>query len=47
MDASAPLLWASEGSNITPEIVKAYDALHPVKTAEKPAAAAPAPAAKK
>ena len=31
MDASAPLLWASEGSNITPEIIKSYDAAHPVK----------------
>jgi outer membrane protein len=39
MDASAPLLWASDSANITPEIVKAYDAVHPVK-----AAAAPAPA---
>jgi outer membrane protein len=41
MDASAPLLWASEGANITPEIIKAYDAAHPVK------AAAAAPAEKK
>jgi len=34
MDASAPLLWASEGSNITPEIIKAYDAAHPVTQAD-------------
>jgi outer membrane protein len=43
MDASAPLLWASEGANITPEVIKAYDAAHPVKGA----APAPAPAPKK
>lgn len=42
MDASAPLLWASDSANITPEIVKAYDAAHPVKTAAAPAPAAPA-----
>jgi outer membrane protein len=38
MDASAPLLWASESANITPDIIKAYDAVHPVKAE----AAAPA-----
>ena len=49
MDASAPLLWASESSNITPEIVKAYDAVHPVKGAATTPAkgATPAPAPKK
>jgi outer membrane protein len=41
MDASAPLLWASEGANITPEVIKAYDTTFPVK------GAAPAPAPKK
>jgi outer membrane protein len=41
MDASAPLLWASEGANITPEVIKAYDTAFPVK------GAAPAPAPKK
>jgi outer membrane protein len=33
-----PVLWADSGSNITVEIVKEYDAIHPVKSA----AAAPA-----
>jgi outer membrane protein len=37
MDASPPLLWASETSNITPDIIKAYDAAHPVKTSAAPA----------
>jgi len=41
MDASAPLLWASEGANITPEVIKAYDTTFPLK------GAAPAPAPKK
>jgi outer membrane protein len=41
MDASAPLLWASESANITPDIIKAYDAAYPVKAAA-PAAQAPA-----
>jgi len=41
MDASAPLLWASEGANITPEVIKAYDTAFPMK------GAAPAPAPKK
>jgi len=41
MDASAPLLWASEGANITPEVIKAYDTAFPLK------GAAPAPAPKK
>ena len=36
-----PVLWADAASNITAEIVKEYDALHPVKSA---AAAPPAPA---
>jgi outer membrane protein len=31
MDARAPLLWVSASVNITPEIIKAYDAAHPVK----------------
>jgi outer membrane protein len=29
IDASAPLLWASESANVTPDIVKAYDQAHP------------------
>jgi len=50
LDASAPLLWASDSANITPDIIKAYDAAHPVKGATPaPArgAAPPAPAPKK
>jgi outer membrane protein len=39
MDASAPLLWASDGANITPEVIKAYDAAYPVKGATPPAPA--------
>jgi outer membrane protein len=31
IDASAPLLWASESANVTPDIVKAYDQAHPTK----------------
>jgi outer membrane protein len=31
IDASAPLLWASESANVTPDIVKAYDQAHPAK----------------
>jgi outer membrane protein len=31
MDASVPVLWAAESANVTPEIVKAYDAAHPKK----------------
>lgn len=31
IDASAPLLWASESANVTPDIVKAYDLAHPAK----------------
>jgi outer membrane protein len=38
-----PVLWADAGSNITVEIVKEYDALHPVKSAAA-AAAMSAPA---
>jgi outer membrane protein len=38
-----PVLWASQSSNITADIVKEYDAAHPVK---KAAAAAPAAAPK-
>ena len=37
LDASAPLLWASDSANITPEVIKAYDAAHPVKQAAAPA----------
>lgn len=36
-----PVLWAAAGANISADIVKAYDAAHPVHTA----AAAPAPKA--
>jgi outer membrane protein len=38
MDASQPVLWASEAANVTPDIIKLYDQKHP---SEK-AAAAPA-----
>jgi outer membrane protein len=38
-----PVLWADAGSNITAEIVKEYDVLHPVKSAAA-AAAISAPA---
>jgi len=47
MDASAPLLWASEGANVTPEVIKAYDAAHPMKGAPSAPAPAQPPAAKK
>ena len=30
MDAAAPVLWASEASNVTPEVIKLYDQRHPV-----------------
>jgi outer membrane protein len=46
MDASAPLLWASDSANITPEIIKAYDAAHPVKGPASAPAPAQAPAKK-
>ena len=39
MDASAPLLWAAESANVTPDVIKAYDQAHPVKSAAAPAAA--------
>lgn len=47
MDASAPLLWASEGANVTPEVIKAYDAAHPMKGAAPAQAPAQPPATKK
>jgi outer membrane protein len=31
MDASAPVLWAAETANVTPDVIKAYDAAHPKK----------------
>jgi hypothetical protein len=31
MDASVPVLWAADSANVTPEIVKEYDAAHPSK----------------
>jgi Skp family chaperone for outer membrane proteins len=39
IDASAPLLWAAESANVTPDVIKAYDQAHPVKSAAAPAAA--------
>ena len=33
MDASVPVLWAADSANVTPEIIKEYDAAHPAKAA--------------
>jgi outer membrane protein len=33
MDASVPVLWAAESANVTPDIIKAYDAAHPAAAA--------------
>jgi hypothetical protein len=29
MDAAQPVLWAAEAANVTPDIIKLYDRLHP------------------
>jgi outer membrane protein len=29
MDAAQPVLWAAEAANVTPDIIKLYDQLHP------------------
>ena len=31
IDASAPLLWAAESANVTPDVIKVYDQAHPAK----------------
>jgi len=38
MDAEQPVLWASESTNITPDMIKAYDQAHPVAGAAAPPA---------
>ncbi len=51
LDVSNPqtdVLWAAASTNITPDIVRLYDQAHPgMEAAKPPAAAKPAPAAKR
>ena len=43
---TSPVLWATQGTVITKELVDAYDKENPAGVAEKPAGAAKAPASR-